>query len=80
MDYYICDRFFLPRSEFDSQFTEKLVYLPANAPFLPDPKAPAVNALPALTKGHLTFGSFNRLSKLSLSSIASVVAIAARPA
>ena len=70
MDYYICDKFFLPRSDFDSQFTEKLVYLPANAPFLPDPKAPAVGALPALTKGHLTFGSFNRLSKLSLSSIA----------
>ena len=44
MDYYLADPHFLPPNTFDNQFTEKLVYLPANAPFLPDPKAPAVNA------------------------------------
>jgi predicted O-linked N-acetylglucosamine transferase (SPINDLY family) len=33
MDYYLADRHFLPPGEFDGQFTEKLVYLPANAPF-----------------------------------------------
>jgi protein O-GlcNAc transferase len=37
MDYYLSDRFFLPRGEFDGQFTEKIVHLPASAPFLPFP-------------------------------------------
>ncbi len=64
MDYYLADRYFLPPGAFDSQFTEKLVHLPASAPFLPDRSAPAVNALPALSKGYVTFGSFNRLTKL----------------
>jgi predicted O-linked N-acetylglucosamine transferase (SPINDLY family) len=70
MDYYLADRYFLPPGVFDSQFTEKLVYLPANAPFLPDEAAPPVNALPALSNGFVTFGSFNRISKLSRSAIA----------
>ena len=70
MDYYVADRYFLPPGSFDDQFTEKLVYLPANAPFLPHEGAPAVNALPALTKGYATFGSFNRIGKLSRSAIA----------
>jgi protein O-GlcNAc transferase len=70
MDYYLADRYFLPPGVFDSQFTEKLVYLPANVPFLPDETAPPVNALPALSNGFVTFGSFNRISKLSRSAIA----------
>jgi predicted O-linked N-acetylglucosamine transferase (SPINDLY family) len=70
MDYYLADRHFLPPGEFDSQFTERLAYLPANAPFMPDEKAPAVNALPALRNGYMTFGSFNRISKLTRSTIA----------
>jgi predicted O-linked N-acetylglucosamine transferase (SPINDLY family) len=65
IDYYFADRHFLPLEEFGSQFTEKLVHLPASAPFLPEPGSPAVNALPALRSGDVTFGSFNRLSKLS---------------
>jgi protein O-GlcNAc transferase len=64
VDYYLADRYFLPPGKFDSQFTEKLVYLPASAPFLPDKGAPAVNSLPATINGHLTFGSFNRITKL----------------
>lgn len=70
MDYYLGDRFLLPPGQFDDQFTEKLVFLPANAPFLPAPDAPAVNALPAGTNGYLTFGSFNRPGKLSRTVIA----------
>jgi protein O-GlcNAc transferase len=70
MDYYLADRYFLPPGKFDDQFTEKLVHLPASAPFLPDRRAPPVNALPALSNGYLTFGSFNRLSKLTPSAIA----------
>ena len=64
MDYYFGDAHFLPLAEFGSQFTERLVHLPALAPFLPDAGAPPVNALPALANGYLTFGSFNRPSKL----------------
>ncbi|MDM0030636.1 tetratricopeptide repeat protein [Variovorax sp. J22P271] len=65
MDYYLCDPFMLPPGRFDSQFSEKLVYLPANAPFLPLAESQPVNDLPALRAGHMTFGSFNRLNKIS---------------
>jgi protein O-GlcNAc transferase len=65
MDYYFCDRHFLPVEQFASQFTEKIVHLPANAPFLPFKDAPEVKPLPALRQGYVTFGSFNRLSKIN---------------
>jgi predicted O-linked N-acetylglucosamine transferase (SPINDLY family) len=70
MDYYLTDRHFLPPGKFDDQFTEKLVYLPASAPFLPDEDAPPVNALPALSNGYVTFGSFNRPGKVSRLAVA----------
>ncbi|MFM0030381.1 tetratricopeptide repeat protein [Paraburkholderia madseniana] len=63
VDYYMTDRCILP-SEFDSQFIEKIVRLPASAPFLPTHAAPPVNSLPALHNGYVTFGSFNRLNKI----------------
>ncbi|MBI4809585.1 MAG: tetratricopeptide repeat protein [Nitrosomonadales bacterium] len=65
MDYYFSDCFALPPGQFDDQFTEKIVRLPASAPFLPSRNAPPVNDLPALNNGYVTFGSFNRMSKLS---------------
>lgn len=46
--------------------SERLVRLPA--PFLcydPHPVSPSVAPLPALSKGHITFGSFNHSSKIS---------------
>ena len=70
MDYYLSDRFLLPPGQFDHQFTEKLVHLPASAPFLPSAEAPPVNELPALSNGYLTFGSFNRPNKISRAVIA----------
>lgn len=70
MDYYLADRFKFPLGEFDDQFTEALVHLPASAPFLPFAQSPSVGSLPALRNGHLTFGSFNRLVKLNPSVIA----------
>jgi len=69
MDYYVSDGFRLPAGEFDDQFVEKLVCLPAAASFLPAEAAPPINPLPALTNGYLTFGSFNRLSKITAASI-----------
>lgn len=65
MDYYLSDRFFSPPGLLDDQFTEKLVCLPACAPFLPSQNAPPINPLPANENGYITFGSFNRASKLS---------------
>ncbi|TNC99705.1 MAG: tetratricopeptide TPR2 repeat protein [Gallionellaceae bacterium] len=70
MDYYFTDHYLLPPSEFDDQFTEKLVHLPASAPFLPSQDAPPLNDLPALANGYVTFGSFNRTSKISRSVVA----------
>jgi dTDP-4-amino-4,6-dideoxygalactose transaminase/predicted O-linked N-acetylglucosamine transferase (SPINDLY family) len=64
VDYYLTDRFILPPGQYDHQFTEKLVYLPVSAPFQPELEAPAVNPLPALANGYVTFGSFNRISKI----------------
>lgn len=65
MDYYLGDPHFLPPGEFDRYFTEKLVYLPAQAPFQPHEAAPPVSPLPALGAGQVTFGSFNRLAKIN---------------
>jgi hypothetical protein len=65
MDYYLADRFLLPPGLFDGQFTEKIVRLPGTAPFCPAQESPPVNALPALTNGCITFGSFNRLNKIT---------------
>ena len=70
MDYYQSDRFLFPDGRFDNQFTEKIVRLPASSAFLPDKDAPPINALPALNNGYMTFGSFNRPSKISRSAIA----------
>ena len=70
MDYYLADRFFLPHDKFKEQFTEKIVHLPAVAPFMSSKDAPQVNALPAMSNGFMTFGSFNRLNKLTLPAIA----------
>jgi predicted O-linked N-acetylglucosamine transferase (SPINDLY family) len=65
MDYYLVDRNILPPGNFDHLFTEKLVYLPASSPFIPYTNLPEVNPLPALSNGHLTFGSFNRPNKIN---------------
>lgn len=65
MDYFLADPHFLPPGEFDRYFTEKLVYLPAQAPFQPHVAAPPVSPLPALGTGRVTFGSFNRLGKIN---------------
>ncbi|MEC5407456.1 tetratricopeptide repeat protein [Paraburkholderia sp. MPAMCS5] len=69
-DYYLSDRFITPLEQFEDQFVEKLALLPAIAPYMPPPNCPPVNALPALHKGYVTYGSFNRLNKLSQEVIA----------
>lgn len=65
IDYYFTDAFFLPDSSFDRLFTEKLIRLPASAPFLPYSPSPFVTPAPALSNKYLTFGSFNRIGKIT---------------
>jgi predicted O-linked N-acetylglucosamine transferase (SPINDLY family) len=64
VDYYLTDRAIVPPGRFDDQFTEKVVRLPVPAPFQPELGAAPVNPLPALANGYMTFGSFNRVSKI----------------
>ena len=70
VDYYLSDHFRLPLGKYDRQFIEKIVRMPVSAPFLPYETAPSVNLLPAISNGYVTFGSFNRVSKLSHAVIA----------
>ncbi|WP_176460821.1 tetratricopeptide repeat protein [Janthinobacterium sp. PC23-8] len=70
MDYFLTDRHLSPPGTLDAQFTEKLLRLPATAPFLPSPDAPDIGPAPALANGYMTFGSFNRAGKLNRSVIA----------
>ncbi|WP_081905306.1 tetratricopeptide repeat protein [Janthinobacterium agaricidamnosum] len=70
VDYYLTDRHFSPPGLLDEQFSEKLLSLPACAPFLPSHEAPTMSPAPALQNGYLTFGSFNRANKLSRAVIA----------
>ena len=70
MDYYLCDEYWIPPGELDWQFTEKLAYMPCAVVFQPDTLTPPVNTLPALRNGYITFGSFNRITKINDSVIA----------
>ncbi|MGP1717882.1 MAG: O-linked N-acetylglucosamine transferase family protein [Methylophilus sp.] len=69
MDYYLTDQALTPMGEFDAQFTEKLVQLPVNAPFMPDASMSDVEALPALHNGYITFGCFNRPNKITQATV-----------
>ena len=64
MDYKLTDRS-APAGMFDHWYTEKFACLPAAILFEPAVDAPKVNSLPALARGFVTFGSFNRTNKLS---------------
>ncbi|WP_419685820.1 tetratricopeptide repeat protein [Burkholderia theae] len=64
IDYYLSDSIVTPAGELDDQFVEKIVRMPALAPYLPPANCPPINGLPALHNGFVTYGSFNRLNKL----------------
>jgi len=69
MDYYLADHFLAPANQFDAFFSEKIVQLPINSNFMPIADALEVQALPALKNEFVTFGCFNRPSKISTASI-----------
>jgi predicted O-linked N-acetylglucosamine transferase (SPINDLY family) len=71
IDYKIVDSYTDPPGMTDHLYTEKLLRMPDSfLCYLPDQDSPGVGPLPALSKGYITFGSFNNFAKLSTEFIA----------
>ncbi len=65
IDWMIADRWEIP-PELERFYTERALRLrDGYVSYSPPPYAPAVGPLPALRNGHLTFGCFNNLAKLT---------------
>ena len=64
MDYVLSDRFNSPPGLHEPYYVEKFARLPSSGCFVPQSRVPEVTELPALNRGHVTFGSFNRPEKL----------------
>ena len=64
MDYILMDAVAGPDAQ-KEQFRETQYNLPCLMCYAPPAHAPGVAPLPARTKGHVTFGSFNRIMKLN---------------
>lgn len=65
MDWFITDRWETPEG-FDAFYTERLLRLADGyVCYRPPTQAASVNLLPATTNGHVTFGCFNNLVKLT---------------
>ncbi|MEW6054474.1 MAG: tetratricopeptide repeat protein [Nitrospirota bacterium] len=66
MDFKIVDSYTDPQGMTEKFFTEKLLRMPDSfLCYLPDKDSPEIKPLPALSSGHITFGSFNYSSKIS---------------
>jgi predicted O-linked N-acetylglucosamine transferase (SPINDLY family) len=64
MEYLIADRMLVPRRPLE-RFTERVIRLPSFYIHAPIEGAPAVAALPASSRGYVTFGSFNNPAKVN---------------
>lgn len=69
MDYILVDRVSVPEEE-SQNYTEKIWYLPETRLCLSPPCPPTESELPALRKGHVTFGSYQAMNKISDSVLA----------
>lgn len=65
IDYYLVDKDWCPEDLLDNFFVEKLVQLPSAITFAVPETGVSVVDCPALKNGFITFGSFNRTSKLT---------------
>ncbi len=66
MDYRLVDAVTEPAGEAERASAERLLRLPNGFHcYAPPADAPAVSALPAARTGHVTFGSFNNLAKVT---------------
>lgn len=64
IDYYFYPNS-CPSGIYDSQYVEKIAYIPSAFAFQPAADSPDVNPLPAISNGFLTFGIFNNSRKFS---------------
>lgn len=71
IDYRITDDFLNPPGDNGRYYSETLFRIPCVACFEPPSDCPAVNALPSLKNGYVTFASFNNWTKISPPVIAS---------
>ena len=70
MDYRLCDFVTDPATDADAVAAETLIRLtPGLHCYAPPDDAPPVAPLPALAAGHITFGAFNKLAKISPSTV-----------
>lgn len=65
IDYRFTDQNLDPPGLFDHYYSEESVWLESFWCYDPLTKEPAVNSLPALEKGHITFGSLNNFCKVN---------------
>jgi len=70
IDYYLADAACVDAGPLDNQFSESLLLLPASASFVPSDTAPDVSPLPSSEGRAFTFGSFNRMSKVTPATLA----------
>ncbi|TAN45966.1 MAG: tetratricopeptide repeat protein [Nitrospirae bacterium] len=71
MDYRIVDGYTDPEGMTDPYYTEELIRLRNGfLCYLPNSASGGVGPLPALDKGHITFGSFNKISKITPRAVA----------
>ena len=64
MDYFFADPIYVPPTH-EARFSERVIHLPVLTPFEPQYPTPAITPLPALAAGHLTFGAFDRLERVT---------------
>lgn len=70
IDYRLVDGITDPPGDGDDHYVERLLRLPrCFLAYGPIPTAPAVQSLPAAEAGHVTFGSFNTIPKLTPSAV-----------
>jgi predicted O-linked N-acetylglucosamine transferase (SPINDLY family) len=78
IDWFLTDARETPTG-FEQYYTERLLRLPDGyVCYSPPPHAPDVAPLPALRRGHVTFGCFNNLAKVTPDAIAAWTAILRR--
>ncbi len=66
MDYRLTDQWADPPGQTEAYYTEELLRLPHGfLCYQPQADAPEVEALPTVTAGHITFGSFNTYPKIN---------------
>ncbi|MCC7370364.1 MAG: tetratricopeptide repeat protein [Chloroflexi bacterium] len=64
MNAFLADAVVVPPAE-AARYAERIVHLPAVICFEPPAGLPEIAPLPALERGHITFGAFNRLPKIT---------------